>query len=173
MSPATITDQAHQHVVQHNHQFVANCLVIITAMITIMMMPTNPEPYHTSIISGQMWVKELLHGHPDRIYCELGVQKEVFLELICTVHSFGITGSKYVTLEEQLSTFLYMCMTGLTIHHTGECFQHSNNTISKSFQKMLIIFSSGPFYTIYVTLPDADTHPFTMNLPQYKNVAIL
>ena len=133
MSSATITDQAHQCAAQCNCQLVENCLVIITAMITLMMMPADPEPYHMSILSGQMWVKELLHGHSDCIYCELGIRKEVFLELIHMLHSFGITGSKYVTLEEQLSTFLYMCVTGLTIHHTGERFQHSNDTISKSF----------------------------------------
>ena len=159
MSPATITNQAHQHAAWHNCRLVANCLVIITAMITLMMMPTDPEPYHTSILSGQMWVEELLHVHPDCIYCKLGVWKEVFLELIRTLHSFGITGSKYVTLEEQLSMFLYMCVTGLTIRHTGERFQCSNDTISKSFQKMLIIFSSALFYTTYVTLPNADTPP--------------
>jgi hypothetical protein len=31
------------------------------------------QPYHTSILSGIGWVKELLTGHPDRIQCELGV----------------------------------------------------------------------------------------------------
>ena len=73
MAPATITDQARQCAAQCNCQLVENCLVIITAMITLMMMPADLEPYHMSILSGQMWVKELLHGHPDCIYCELGV----------------------------------------------------------------------------------------------------
>ena len=123
------------------------------------MILANPEPYHTSILSGQMWVEELLEGHPDLIYCELGVQKEIFLELVHTLHNFGITGSKHISLEEQLLIFLYMSMTGLTIHHTGERSQCSNDTISKSFRKMLFIFSSAPFYTTYVTLPNADTPP--------------
>ena len=60
MSPATITDQACQRAAQHNHQLVANCLVIIAAMITLMMMPADPEPYHMSILSGQMWEPQYL-----------------------------------------------------------------------------------------------------------------
>ncbi|KAF9231496.1 hypothetical protein BU15DRAFT_56046 [Melanogaster broomeanus] len=32
-----------------------------------------PVPYHTSILSGQQWVSELLDGHPGRIRCELGM----------------------------------------------------------------------------------------------------
>ena len=137
----------------------ANCLIIIAALCMVMMIPANPEPYHISILSGQMWVEELLEGHPDCIYCELSGRKEVFLELVCTLCNFGITGSKHISLEEQLLIFLYMSMTGLTIHHTDKCFQYSNNTISKSLQKMLFIFLSAPFYTTYITLPNADTPP--------------
>ena len=106
-----------------------------------------------------MWVDELLEGHPDHIYCKLGVQKENFLELVHTLRNFGITGSKHISLKEQLLIFLYMSMTGLTIHHTGECFQCSNDTISKSFRKMLFILSSAPFYTTYIAVPNADTPP--------------
>ena len=138
MPSDTVTEQAHRCTASYRAarcvcQIVARCLIIIAALCMVMMIPTNPEPYHTSILSGQMWVDELLEGHPDHIYCKLGGQKDIFLELVCTLCNFGITGSKHVSLKEQLSIFLYMSMTGLTIRHTGECFQRSNNTISKLF----------------------------------------
>ena len=104
-----------------------------------------------------MWVDELLDGHPDRIRCKLGLQKGAFHELLHALCCFGVADSKYVSLEEQLAIFLYMSVTGLSTRHTGECFQHSNDTISKCFQKMLGIFSSAPFYMTYVTLPNANT----------------
>ena len=164
MPSDTVTDQAHRRTASYRAarrvcQIVARCLIVIATLCMVMMIPANPEPYHTSILSSQMWVDELLEGHPDRIYCELSVRREIFLELVHTLHNFGITGSKHVSLEEQLSIFLYMSMTGLTICHTGERLQRSNNMISKSFRKMLFIFSSAPFYTTYVTLPNADTPP--------------
>ena len=89
------------------------------------------EPYHTSILSGYAWVQELLNGHPERIRTELGVHKEVFYALLEELQLMGHGDTKYVTLEEQLAIFLYMCVTCLTIRHVGERFQRANGTISK------------------------------------------
>jgi hypothetical protein len=73
---------------------------------------------------------ELLASHPEQIRCELGVCHHVFAELITELHVMGYTNSKYVSLKEQLAIFLYASVTGLTIHHLGERFQQSNETIS-------------------------------------------
>jgi hypothetical protein len=89
------------------------------------------EPYHTSILTGEGWVMELLAGHPKRIRCELGVNHHVFLELIRELRQLGHDRSKYVSLEEQLAIFLYISVTGMTVRHAGERFQRSNETISR------------------------------------------
>ncbi|KAF8810322.1 hypothetical protein BYT27DRAFT_7057949, partial [Phlegmacium glaucopus] len=65
------------------------------------------EPYHTSILTGQGWVMELLAGHPRHIHCELGVHWHVFLELIQELQQLGHGRSKYLSLKEQLAIFLY------------------------------------------------------------------
>ncbi|KJA21135.1 hypothetical protein HYPSUDRAFT_120827, partial [Hypholoma sublateritium FD-334 SS-4] len=49
------------------------------------------------------------------------------------------------------------CVTGLSIWHIGERFQQSNDTISKYFQKVLQVVSSGQFYNTFVKLPDLQT----------------
>jgi hypothetical protein len=89
------------------------------------------EPYHTSVLTGEGWVMELLEGHPKRIQTEFGVSRDVFVELIRELRELGHENSRYVSLEEQLAIFLYMSVTGLTIRHVGERFQRSNETISK------------------------------------------
>ncbi|KIK24570.1 hypothetical protein PISMIDRAFT_645831 [Pisolithus microcarpus 441] len=72
----------------------------------------------------------------------------------------GHCDSKFVTLEEQLSIFLYTCVTGLTSRHVAERFQHSNNTISHYFKKMLFLFSDQPFYSTHVWFLDNESvHP--------------
>lgn len=91
----------------------------------------EPEPYYTSILTGEGWVKELLAGHPKRIRCELGVHHHVFLELIRELRQLGHDRSKDVSLEEQLAIFLYISVTGITVRHAGERFQRSNETISQ------------------------------------------
>jgi hypothetical protein len=87
-------------------------------------------PYHTSALSGEAWVLELLDGHPKRIRCELAVHKHVFNALIVELSSMGLKPSRNMTSEEKLSIFLYKCVTGLSIEHVGERFQRSNDTIS-------------------------------------------
>jgi hypothetical protein len=91
----------------------------------------DPTPYHTSILSGHRWVLELITGHPDRIRCELGVSKDVFLQLLTELRQAGHQDSRHVTLEEQLAIFIYTCVTGLTVRHVGERFQRSADTISR------------------------------------------
>lgn len=88
-------------------------------------------PYHTSILTGEAWVQELIHGHPDRIKTELGMRLHVFIAFVSELRACGLADSRHVTLEEQVSIFLYTSVTGLSIRHVGERFQHANDTISR------------------------------------------
>jgi hypothetical protein len=108
-----------------------NILLAATAHVLLQETPNDPEPYHTSALTGQEWVMELIVGHPKRIRCELGVHAHIFESLINDLRSLGHTDSRYVSLEEQLAIFLYTCVTGLTVRHVGERFQRSNDTISR------------------------------------------
>ncbi|THV04157.1 hypothetical protein K435DRAFT_569155, partial [Dendrothele bispora CBS 962.96] len=66
------------------------------------------QPYHTSALSGIAWVNELIHGHPKRIYTELGVRLHVFICHVITLRQMGYADlQKGVTVEEQLAIFLY------------------------------------------------------------------
>ena len=89
------------------------------------------ELYHTSILTGEGWVVELLSSYPDWIHCELGVSHNIFTSLILALWEMGHGNSKYVSLEEQLSIFLYASVMGLTIRHLKEQFQGSNKMISQ------------------------------------------
>lgn len=88
-------------------------------------------PYHTSALSGEAWVLELMNGHPRRIRCELGVHLRVFNALVKELSTMGLKPSRNVTSEEKISIFLYKSVTALSIEHVGERFQHSNDTISR------------------------------------------
>ncbi|KIK16818.1 hypothetical protein PISMIDRAFT_112689, partial [Pisolithus microcarpus 441] len=60
-------------------------------------------------------------------------------------------------VEEQMGIFLYMCMTGLSSHLVGECFQHSMDTITKYFKCLITFFSSPLFYESQVQFPMSNT----------------
>ena len=104
--------------------------IIITNAATVICAHYLKEPWHTSMFTGQMWILELWAGHPEHICTELGVHQHVFYALIEELCELGCTNSKYVTLEEQLTIFLYCLVTGLTIKDLGERFQRSNDTIT-------------------------------------------
>ena len=91
----------------------------------------DKTPYHTSALTGEMWVLELINGHSERIRNELGVHKHVFLGLCNDLRRYGHQNSKHVTLEEQLAMFLYTCVTGLSIRHVSERFQRATDTTSR------------------------------------------
>jgi hypothetical protein len=93
--------------------------------------PIDRTPYHTSALSGEQWVQELLSGHPRRIRTEFGVYQQTFLTLVQTLRDIGIRSSRRVTIEEQVAIFLYTVVTGLSSAHVGERFQRSPTTISK------------------------------------------
>lgn len=105
--------------------------IIISATANILQSMYVREPYHTSALSGEAWVLELLCGHPNRIRTELGMSVKVFSSLVQDLRDIGYQNSRNVSLEEQLAIFLYMSVTGLTIRHVGERFQRSNETISQ------------------------------------------
>ncbi|KAH9013692.1 hypothetical protein EDB85DRAFT_1838731, partial [Lactarius pseudohatsudake] len=89
----------------------------------------NKTPYHTSALSGEAWLLELIGGHPERMKTQLGMR-----------------------------------LTGLSVRHVGERFQHANETISRYvsptphclvdaqlnvhryFHLILLTLSSSPLY---------------------------
>ncbi|KIK25107.1 hypothetical protein PISMIDRAFT_71822, partial [Pisolithus microcarpus 441] len=59
-------------------------------------------------------------------------------------------------------------VTSLTIRHVAERFQHSNDTVSRYFKKMLFIFSDQPFYSTHVQFPTNEpVHPKTQCNPKF------
>ena len=89
-------------------------------------------PYHTSVLSGQMWVIELLGGNPRWIKYQLGMQKKVFKMFIRKLTSMtNASATQHVALEEQVAIFLYIIVTNLSNRKVAECFQQSGQTISK------------------------------------------
>ena len=106
-------------------------IVIHCTVLLLLEAPSDPLPYHTSILTGAGWLMELLLGHPDRIRCELGVRKHIFEALVNELCTMGYGDNRSVCLEEQLGIFLYSCVTGLTVRHVGERFQRSNDTVAR------------------------------------------
>jgi len=55
-------------------------------------------PFHTSILSEEQWVKELLDGHNERFYNKMGMHQTVFKDLLALLKVNGsLSDGRYVT----------------------------------------------------------------------------
>ena len=89
-------------------------------------------PQHTSILSGQDWIDELIAGHNGRFYNKMGIKKHVFWSLLSLLWTdTGLHDSRNVSSEEQLAIFLHYVHQGLSNRALQERFQRSPDTISK------------------------------------------
>src|SRR5258708_5644076 len=86
----------------------------------------NWIPYHISVLSGEGWVQKLIARHPQYMQIELGVHQSIFIVLIKAVQDVGLWSSRHVSIEEQVSIFLYTMVIGLPYTHIGEHFQWSS-----------------------------------------------
>jgi hypothetical protein len=71
------------------------------------------KPHHTSILTGEAWIIELIASHLLCILCQLCVWHHVEV-LITTRHELGLNKSQHMSLEEQLVIFPYSFTTGLS-----------------------------------------------------------
>jgi hypothetical protein len=111
---------------------VAMILQIMNTYQLLFLSSTVRVPYHTSILTGEAWVYELMYGHPDRIRHNFGVDCDVFNALLHVLHRNRFVMSRNgVSVEEQLGIFLYTCVTGLSSRLVGERFQRSPDTVTR------------------------------------------
>jgi len=87
---------------------------------------------HTLRLTGDQWVQELIDGHEERFYNEMGMHETVFTRLLdLLMREAGLRNTRYVTAREQLAIFLHYMRRGLSNRALQECFQRSADTISK------------------------------------------
>jgi hypothetical protein len=92
----------------------------------------DKEPQHTSRLSGQQWIDELIAGHDVRFYNKLGMNKFVFNRLLGVLERDGaLSGTRHVSASEQLATFLHYAQRGLSNRALQERFQRGGDTIAK------------------------------------------
>ena len=65
------------------------------------------QPRHTSILTGEMWVKEVLNGNPARMQNTFRMSRDIFDHLIEDMKCFGLEPSRGIDCNEMLSIFLY------------------------------------------------------------------
>ena len=111
----------------------------VTALVCQYLVPYMcKEPRNTSEQKGSSWVQEILTGHDSKCYEMFRVEKHVFYRLCYKLVEHGLQGSRYVGVEEMVALFLHTVGHGQCNRLLQERFQHSGETISRLFHKVLV-----------------------------------
>jgi len=95
---------------------------------------------HTSVLTGQLWLNELLAGHPDRFRDQLGMAKHVFQQLSFELQKYsGLVSTKFVSADEMLATILHFARTGCSTRVLQERFQRSADTINRCVYIIILL----------------------------------
>ena len=133
--------------------------------------PTIPRLMRTSIRSGHQYIHEVMScGNPRRIQEVLRMKLDVFQFLCSELQSKGgLVSTRFTTVEEQVSMFLWTVARGASNRDVQEQFQHSGETVSRYFH--LVLHAINQLVPEYIKLPTSDSEiptAITSN-PQFYN----
>lgn len=118
--------------------FDLDILLAWLATVAVDMSMHTKEPIRDSSLSGAQWIREVLHGHSDRVYEAFRMERHVFLNLCGLMKEKGwLEDTRYIGVDEQIGIFLSMICHKNSNRDLCERFQHSRQTISKYFTKVL------------------------------------
>lgn len=128
---------------------------------------TVRQPCRTSALTGYEYVQELIHGHPDRMFDSFRMELHVFVRLCETMKSAGfLDDSREVCVEEAMGIFILTVCHNTRNRMVAERFQHSGETISKHFNRVLKALCR---YSHHIITPRylAETPPEVLHNPRY------
>ena len=114
----------------------------------------NKTPCYDSEQTGWAWVRRCMEGNEKLCYNMFRMKKEVFLNL-CQVlqRDFELQHSRNIRLEESVAICLLILGHGTCNRMVQEIFQHSGETISRHFEKMITLLGAR-FAAAYVKPSD-------------------
>jgi len=125
-------DDFYKHVIRVSAITKVTLLVSARESILLYASCFKKVPQHTSILSSQGWVDELISGHDGQFYNNMGMHKHVYQELLSTLRKdTDLHDTRYISAEEQLTIFLQYAHWGLSNRALQERFQRSGDTIPK------------------------------------------
>ncbi|KAH9077999.1 hypothetical protein Ae201684P_019105 [Aphanomyces euteiches] len=112
-------------------------------------------PKRVSLLTGTMWVDEMLSGNENAFVENFRMDRETFGALLYDlVHRGQLKRTRWVTHVEQLCLFLYFCGQKASNCNLQQRFQHSGETISRHLKYIVQAFRR--LVPFYIQLPHDD-----------------
>ncbi|KAI3771087.1 hypothetical protein L6452_02241 [Arctium lappa] len=114
------------------------CAVAVKGIIIGHRLNNARKPCRTSSRTGNIFIHEVLNGHPRRCYEDFRVHVPVF-KMLCSdlVTRYGLQPTRNICVEESVGIFLMILAHGCGNRLIQETFNHSGETIHRHFHAVL------------------------------------
>ncbi|GKV15184.1 hypothetical protein SLEP1_g25986 [Rubroshorea leprosula] len=98
----------------------------------------NKEPCMNSLQTGYIWLLEIIRENDTRCINMFRMDKNTLISLCNDLQSnYGLEASRRISVIEKVCMFLYTLALGASNRQVQERFQHSGETVSRSFHEVL------------------------------------
>lgn len=97
-------------------------------------------PCRTNGQTCHYWICEILEGHPSQCYEQFWMQKHIFSQFCTKLVKHGLKRTKQTEVEQMVRVFLSIVGHAEGNRMKQERFQHSGETISRYFHKVLHVY---------------------------------
>ena len=127
----------------------------------------KPRLQRISKLTGHQYVLELLNGHPMTCYDLLRMTPQIFISLCEELKKREkLKDSKFISIQEQVATFLLIISHNSRHRLIADRFQHSLESTHRHFRKVLYAIASLSKHWIVPPAFD-ETPPEIKNNPRY------
>jgi hypothetical protein len=126
----------------------------------------NRTPLNTSVLTGPMYIRELLDGHPTRCFDFLRMESHIFQALYDYLRSRKLfKNSRGVSVKEQLGMLMYMLSRNANYRTLTDRFQRSPETLHRHINACINAITSLAYG--FIKLPSTDPHFKISSSPLY------
>ncbi|GMN60653.1 hypothetical protein TIFTF001_029735 [Ficus carica] len=129
-------DRSSENKLSDDDTYLARAVVAVTA--SRRNRRRDSQPMHNSRLTGSMRVEKIINGHKEIIQDLISMKSDTFKALSNLLGSRELLHPTCnMNVDEQLFIFLSICAQGATNRHISYLFQHSRETTSRWFFKVL------------------------------------
>ncbi|XP_012846400.1 PREDICTED: uncharacterized protein LOC105966388 [Erythranthe guttata] len=119
-------------------EWLVMCQITTRSILTYYQNYVHKIPCRTSIRTGHRCLEEILNGHEVRCYQAFRLSRSVFMDFCHELaHKYGLRPTRGMSLYEEVGVFLVTCAHGVDNRLLQELFNHSGETISRHFHRVL------------------------------------
>ncbi|KAJ9556389.1 LOW QUALITY PROTEIN: hypothetical protein OSB04_011003 [Centaurea solstitialis] len=139
-SDSDSSEDNEQNMIEEENRWLLSCALAVKVIIIGHILTNTRRPCRTSCRTGNIFIQEVLNGHPRRCYEDFRLNVPAFRKLCSDlVTHYGLKPTLHISVEESVGMFLFTLAHGCGKRLTQETFNHSGETVIRHFHTVLTV----------------------------------